>query len=73
MKFSEREDLCRISGCYHRFHKACLNNFWFVQLSDDKNEYGVVIHHKLAEQKKCPVCRIIVDTEEANKIVGKVL
>eukprot|EP00826_Nyctotherus_ovalis_P038719 TRINITY_DN3643_c0_g1_i20.p1 TRINITY_DN3643_c0_g1~~TRINITY_DN3643_c0_g1_i20.p1 ORF type:complete len:231 (-),score=56.79 TRINITY_DN3643_c0_g1_i20:165-857(-) len=69
-EFSKRDDLCRVSGCYHRFHKICLYNYWFVQLSDEVGEFGVVIKHKLKDEKSCPVCRIKVDLEEAKKLVN---
>ncbi len=56
-KFSQRDDLCRIPGCYHRFHKSCLHTYWFVKPEDEIGVYGAVIKHEVLAEKKCPICR----------------
>ena len=55
--FTDRQDLARIGGCYHRFHLICLWRYWFMPRHKDKDKYGDVIEYKLPEVKRCPVCR----------------
>ena len=63
-KFTERADLVRIDKCFHRFHTLCLWRDWFMTRQSDTDQYGEAINYKLAEVKRCPVCRREVSPDE---------
>jgi hypothetical protein len=64
--FFERTDLYRINNCYHRFHSHCLYRYWFVELEEEIDKYGLKITFKLPEVKLCPVCRREVRNNKIN-------
>ena len=58
--FTDRGDLVRIDGCFHRFHLLCVYRDWFMQRKSEKDEFGNVLEFELPENKKCPICRVEV-------------
>ena len=68
--FSERGDLARLDECFHRYHLVCIYHDWFVERQKDVGKFGEEIAYELPEQKKCPICRRDVSTEEKEKIRG---
>ena len=66
--FTDRLDLVRIDGCFHRFHILCVYRDWFMTRASEKDEFGNVITYKLPEVKKCPVCRKDASEEDINHI-----
>ena len=67
-KFTDRSDLARIDGCYHRFHLICLYRDWFMKRHIEKDEFGGKITYKLEEKKRCPICRKLVSCDDVNHI-----
>jgi hypothetical protein len=59
-KFTERDDLVRIDGCFHRFHLVCLYRDWFWDRHVETDEFGNKIVYPIPEEKRCPVCRNLV-------------
>lgn len=55
--FTDRVDLVRIDGCFHRFHILCVYRDWFMARATDTDEFGYVTKYDLPEIKQCPVCR----------------
>ena len=66
--FTDRVDLVRIEGCFHRFHLCCVHRDWFMPRKAEKDSYGVEIKVPLPEEKRCPICRKDVKDEEVNYI-----
>jgi hypothetical protein len=67
-KFTERSDLARIDGCYHRFHLVCLYRDWFMKRHVEKDEHGGMITYKLEAKKRCPVCRKQVSSDDVEHV-----
>ncbi len=55
--FTDRVDLVRIDGCFHRFHTLCVYRDWFMERATEEDEHGYVQSFDLPEIKKCPICR----------------
>lgn len=67
-KFTDRVDLVRIDNCYHRFHLLCVFRDWFMKRHAEWDEFGGVVEYKVAENKRCPICRRQVEQEEIDYI-----
>lgn len=67
-KFTERPDLVRIDVCYHRFRLMCLYRDWFMPRKSETDQFGCVLEYKLPDEKRCPICRRLVDAEEVEYI-----
>lgn len=66
--FTDRLDLVRIDGCFHRFRILCVYRDWFMTRATETDEFGVVTHFDLPDTKMCPVCRKVVPDEEVQRI-----
>mmetsp|Transcript_32709 Transcript_32709/g.23643 ORF Transcript_32709/g.23643 Transcript_32709/m.23643 type:complete len:123 (+) Transcript_32709:537-905(+) len=55
--FTDRKDLVRIDGCFHRFHLLCVYRDWFMRRHVEKDKFGNNIEFELADELRCPVCR----------------
>ena len=62
--FTDRVDLVRIGGCFHRFHLRCVHRDWFMPRKSEKDSYGAEIKFPLPEEKRCPICRKDVEEKE---------
>ena len=55
--FTDRVDLVRIDGCFHRFRILCVYRDWFMARATETDEFGNIITYELPEVKRCPICR----------------
>ena len=69
-RFTDRKDLVRIDGCFHRFRLVCLYRYWFMRRHIETDEFGNKIEYKIPEVKKCPVCRREVKDEDIQYITS---
>jgi len=66
--FTDRPDLVRIDGCFHRFHLLCVYRDWFMKRHVEKDSFGNKIEFDLPEEFRCPVCRSMVKSEDIDHI-----
>ena len=69
-KFTDRVDLIRIDGCFHRFHLICVHRDWFMERAKETDSYGDVITTTIPQCKKCPICRRKVEEQEIDYVKG---
>ena len=62
--FTDRVDLVRINQCFHRFHLICVHRDWFMPRQNQKDNYGDVLKYDIPEEKRCPICRREVESDE---------
>jgi len=43
-----------------------------MERNSEKDKYGVVINYDLPEDKKCPICRRLVDNQEVEYVMSQV-
>ena len=66
--FSDIHGICTIKGCFHKFHSACLQKFWYMERTPTIDEYGVLFLEPAPLKKVCPICRYEADEECAMQI-----
>lgn len=66
--FTDRQDLVRIDGCFHRFHLLCVYRDWFMKRHIEKDKFGNDIEFEIAEELRCPVCRSVVNSIDIEHI-----
>ena len=66
--FTDRVDLVRVDGCFHRFHTLCVYRDWFMDRATSVDEFGGVVTYPLPEVKRCPICRHEATEEDMEHI-----